>query len=141
MAGVIKSSVRFEVPFYDVDSYRIVWHGNYSKYFELARCKLLDELGYSYPEMEASGFVFPVIEVQIKYVRPLLFKQLVEVEAHLTAWENKLVFKYLITDVETGARLTKGRTQQVALAMPDRITQFRSPDVLRNAVQAYLDAQ
>ncbi|MFK7829754.1 MAG: acyl-CoA thioesterase [Congregibacter sp.] len=138
---MIKTSLRFEVPFYDVDSYRIVWHGNYTKYFELARCKLLDTIGYGYPEMEASGFLFPVIDVQVKYVRPMVFKQLVDVEAKLIAWENKLEFKYLITDVETGERLTRGRTQQVAIAMPDRVTQFRSPDVLRSAVQAYLDAQ
>lgn len=138
---MIKSSVRFEVPFYDVDSYRIVYHGNYLKYFELARCKLLDEIGFSYPEMDASGFVFPVIDVQLKFVRPLVFKQLVDVEAELLTWENKLVFEYLITDVGSGERLTKGRTQQIALSMPDHITQFRSPDVLRDAVQAYLDAR
>lgn len=141
MKAVITSSVRREIPFYDVDSYRIVWHGNYPKYFELARCKLLEDIGYSYAEMEVSGYVFPVIEMQVKYVQPLLFRQVVDIEAQLVGWEDKLVFHYLIRDVDSGKRLTKGRTQQVAIAMPERITQFRSPDALRNAVQAYLDAQ
>jgi len=29
--------IRLEVPFHDVDALRIVWHGHYLKYLELAR--------------------------------------------------------------------------------------------------------
>ncbi|MEM6484268.1 MAG: acyl-CoA thioesterase [Pseudomonadota bacterium] len=137
---MITASVRYEVPFYDVDTYRIVYHGNYPKYFELARCKLLETIGYSYAEMEASGFLFPVIEMQIKYVHPLLFRQVVDIEARLVSWENKLVFRYLISDAEAHTRLTKGMTSQVAISMPERITQFKSPDVLRNAVKHHLES-
>jgi len=32
----INVSYEMEVPFFDVDTYRIVWHGNYPKYFEVA---------------------------------------------------------------------------------------------------------
>jgi len=32
--------VRIEVPFHDLDPAGYVWHGNYAKYLELARCAL-----------------------------------------------------------------------------------------------------
>jgi len=38
----IKASFEMEIPFFDVDTYKIVWHGNYAKYFEIARCELLE---------------------------------------------------------------------------------------------------
>lgn len=127
-----------EVPFFDVDSYRIVWHGNYPKYFEVARCQLLEEIGYPYSKMEESGFFFPVIDLQARYVKPILFRQHIRVTATLKEWENKLVIDYVIHDADNGDKLTKGRTQQVAVLMPDHVTQFQSPAELINNVEAKL---
>ena len=129
-----------EVPFFDVDSYRIVWHGNYPKYFEIARCMLLEEIGFPYQKMEESGFFFPVIDLQTKYVKPILFKQKIQVQATLREWEHKLVIDYLITDLESREKLTKGRTQQVAVKMPEQITQFISPPELVSRIEAKLAA-
>jgi acyl-CoA thioester hydrolase len=41
----ITAETEFTVEFYDVDSMEIVWHGNYVKYLEKARCVLLDHIG------------------------------------------------------------------------------------------------
>lgn len=127
-----------EVPFYDVDSYRIVWHGNYPKYFEVARCQLLEEIGYPYSKMEESGYFFPVIDLQTRYVKPIVFRQQIRITATLKEWEHKLVINYLIHDLKTGERLTKGRTQQVAVSMPDHVTQFQSPAELVSHIEAKL---
>ncbi len=130
-----------EVPFYDVDSYRIVWHGNYPKYFEIARCQLLEEIGFPYERMEQTGFFFPVIDLHSKYVKPLLFKQKIRVTATLKEWEHKLVIDYLISDIQSGEKVTKGRTQQVAVRMPENITQFQSPAELVEKIEARLKEQ
>ena len=45
-----------EIPFHDVDMMEIAWHGHYVKYFEIARCKLLDKIEYNYSQMRDSGF-------------------------------------------------------------------------------------
>ena len=42
------ADVIIEVPFHDVDTMNVVWHGHYLKYFEIARCKLLDQFHYNY---------------------------------------------------------------------------------------------
>jgi acyl-CoA thioester hydrolase len=46
--GVLAAEIDVVVPFFDVDSLEIVWHGHYVKYLEIARCALLDELGHNY---------------------------------------------------------------------------------------------
>ncbi len=127
-----------EVPFFDVDSYRIVWHGNYPKYFEIARCQLLEEIGFPYTKMEETGYFFPVIDLQVRYVKPIVFRQQIKVSAMLKDWEHKLVIDYRIHDAQTGEKLTKARTQQVAVLMPGNITQFQSPQELIDKVTAKL---
>lgn len=136
--STITSSVTFEVPFFDVDSYRIVWHGHYPKYFEVARCKLLDDIGYPYPEMEKSQHFFPVVDLKTRYIKPIRFTQTITVTATLVEWENRLLIDYLISDTESGEKLTKGRTQQVAIKMPDHITLFQSPKELTERVEKKL---
>ena len=138
MAKSISVSIEKEVPFYDVDSYRIVWHGNYPKYFEEARCALLEKIGYDYQQMEASGFFFPVVDLNARYVKPLVFKQKVKIRAQLKQWEHKLLIDYLITDKDSGERLTKGSTTQVAVLMPGNVLQFESPQILISQVETFL---
>jgi acyl-CoA thioester hydrolase len=63
----LTEETEFKVEFYDVDSMDIVWHGNYVKYFEKARCALLDKIGYGYQEMRASGYAFLVTDLRAYY--------------------------------------------------------------------------
>lgn len=125
-----RAAIEIEIPFYDLDPVDIVWHGNYAKYFEQARCVLLDKINYGYNAMRASGYVWPVIELQVRYIKPLVFQQRVRVEALLKEWEYRLKIDYLITDVATGKRLTKGSTVQVAVDSATRELCLVSPRVL-----------
>ncbi|WP_368860434.1 acyl-CoA thioesterase, partial [Klebsiella pneumoniae] len=47
--------VSITVPFHDVDAMEVVWHGNYFRYFEIAREALLDQFDYGYRAMRDSG--------------------------------------------------------------------------------------
>ena len=136
--STLSASFEMQVPFFDVDSYRIVWHGNYPKYFEIARCKLLDMIEYPYSVMEESGYFFPVIDLKTKYIKPLIFEQNVKVTAELKAWKNKLIIDYLIQDIDSNEIVTKAQTTQVAVLMPEKITQFQSPQLLIDNVQKLL---
>ena len=138
MRNPLSAYIVKEVPFYDVDSYRIAWHGCYPKYFEDARCALLDKIGYSYQQMDESDYAFPVIDLKVRYVKPMVFAQKVRVLASMTEWQHRLVINYLITDINSGDRLTKASTTQVAVLMPDKITQFVSPKPLIERVEAFL---
>lgn len=124
------AEVTLRVPFYDLDPVGIVWHGNYAKYFELARCALFDSFDYSYDAMRASGFIWPVIDLHVRYIKSIVFEQEIRVAATLREWEYRLLIDYLITDVRSGRRLTKGRTAQVAVDERTREMCLMSPPVL-----------
>lgn len=131
--------MEYEIPFFDVDSYRIVWHGNYPKYLEMSRCQLLEAIGCPYEFMEQQGYFFPVVDMRIKYVKPLVFKQKVLISSELVEWENRLKINYLIKDTQTGEVLTKAQTYQMAVLMPEQITQYVSPAFLLEKVAQWHD--
>lgn len=131
------ASAEVEVPFHDVDAMQVVWHGHYVKYFELARCALLRRMDYDYPQMQASGYMWPVVECSLKYVRPARYGQRLRVEATLLEHENRLRISYAIYDIASGERLTRGETIQVAIEASSMALQFVSPDILiRNVERA-----
>ncbi len=125
-----QARIEIEIPFYDLDSVSIVWHGNYPKYFELARCALLEKFNYGYSEMRESGYIWPIIDLQIRYIKPLVFKQCIVVDAVLKEWEYRLKIDYLIRDATTQARLTKGSTTQVAVDAKTNELCLMSPTIL-----------
>lgn len=125
-----RASVELDIPFHDVDMMEVAWHGHYARYLEIARCKLFDQIDYNYPQMRASGYAWPVIDMRIRYVQPLLFQQRVRVTAWVAEWENRLRLQYVIEDATSGARLTKAHTDQVAVDMQTREMLLASPAIL-----------
>jgi acyl-CoA thioester hydrolase len=119
-----------EVQFFDLDPMQIVWHGNYVKYLEVARCALLDSVGYNYMQMKESGYMWPVIDLNLRYVASASFGQRIKVHAAIVEWENRLKIDYLITEAVSGKRLTRASTTQVAVDLANGEMLFVSPPVL-----------
>lgn len=135
---LLETSVDINVPFYDVDSMEIVWHGHYVKYFEDARCRLLGELDYNYQAMRASGYAWPVVDLRVKYVKPAQFNRMIRVTARLVEWEVRLKIDYRIIDLESGEVLTKGHSVQVAIDMAKKEMCFATPDIFRSKLEQKL---
>jgi acyl-CoA thioester hydrolase len=124
------AEVEIEIPFHDVDSMLITWHGHYVKYLEIARCELLNKIGFGYVAMSESGYAWPVIDMHLRYPGATRFEQKIIVKATIVEWENRLKIDYIVRDKETGKRLTKASTSQVAVDIKNQEMLFRSPDVL-----------
>ncbi len=128
--ALAEASVVITIPFHDVDMMTYAWHGHYVKYFEIARCELLNVIDYNYQQMQSSGYMWPVIDMRIKYVKPAMFGMEVSVKASLVEYENRLKIDYLIENAQTGERLTKAYTCQVAVDIATQEMCFASPAVL-----------
>ncbi len=115
MTPFLSAEVLHEVPFHDVDSMGVVWHGHYLKYLEIARTALVRRMDLDVPQMEALGCLWPVVECRLKYVGPLRYGQRVRVRADLLEYEHRLKIGYLITDPDSGRVLTRAHTVQVAV--------------------------
>jgi acyl-CoA thioester hydrolase len=124
------AEVEMQVQFFDLDPMHIVWHGNYVKYYEVVRCALLDQIDYNYEKMKASGYAWPVIDMNLRYVAPATFGQRLLLRAEIVEWENRLKIEYMITDAASGKRLNKGSTTQVAVDIDSGEMCFVSPAIL-----------
>jgi len=125
------AEVELSPAFHDLDPMDVVWHGNYLKYLELARCALLQTFDYDYPQMRDSGYLWPVVDLRTKYLRPARFGQRLRVRAELTEWEVRMRIDYLISDADTGEAITRAHTIQVAVDVASGEMCFATPDVFR----------
>ena len=83
-------SVDMEVPFHDVDALRIVWHGHYLKYMEIARTALLRSKGIDAPLLEALGVVLLVAESKVRHTFPLRFAERFRVSAWFSDVDHRV---------------------------------------------------
>ena len=134
----IYAETEITVEFYDLDPLRIVWHGNYLNYFEAGRRALLEKIGYSYDEMEKSGYAFPIIEVSVKYLESLRLKDRARVKAILMEYENRLLIRYEIRNIQTGVLTTKGFSTQMAVDIKSNESCFVCPPILIKKVEDFI---
>ena len=116
---------------------QVAWHGHYVKYMEEARCQLLDLIDYNYYQMEASGYFWPIVDMRIKYVKPLTFKQKVIIKATMTEIEYGLKIDFLFIDKQTGKKLTTAYTKQVAVNRETQDMCLLTPDILKQKIMSY----
>lgn len=125
----------YEIAFFDVDSMDIMWHGHYVKYLELARCAFLEEIHYTYDVMKQKGYGWPIVQLNLKYVKPALFRQKIRIELALVEYESCIRIDYTIRDVATGEKLTQASTTQVAVEIASKEMQLQTPQSWRSAVE------
>lgn len=136
--SLVSSFIDNKVPFYDVDSMRIVWHGHYVKYIEDARCELLDKIGYNYQAMEDSGYLWPIVDMRLKYVASAKFASEIRVYAFLVEYETRMKIAYEIYDIASGKLLNKAHTVQVAVDLHTEEMLYESPLVFVDKIKAML---
>lgn len=74
----MKHTQEIKVYYADTDTYGIVWHGAYVKWFEIGRVELSNMLGVDFIELEAEEVQMPVVELNCRYKSPArLFDELV----------------------------------------------------------------
>ena len=137
----VKNEITFPVEFYDVDTMRVFWHGNYVKYMEKARCALLNSVNFGYLEMEKCGTAFPVVDMKLKYVRSLRFGDTVRVVSYLTEYENCIKIKYEIYNAESGELCTKAESTQMAMSIATSESSIVCPQIFIDNVKKYMEGK
>ena len=86
----------YRVKFYDTDTFGVVHHSNYIRWFETGRVEFLRELGIDLNELMNDGILFPIIEIGAKFHAPARFDDELEIETTaeaLTKAKMKFVYK------------------------------------------------
>jgi YbgC/YbaW family acyl-CoA thioester hydrolase len=89
--------IHYRIPFSETDAMGIVHHSNHPKYLERGRIEFLRLVGTSYKDLTLQGIHFPVLELQIKYKKPLLFDDIITIETKISfLTKTRLNFSYKI---------------------------------------------
>jgi acyl-CoA thioester hydrolase len=68
------------VRYAETDNMGVVYYANYLVWFEVARADLLREVGWTYREMEADGYLLPVLEANCIYRQPARYDDELDVK-------------------------------------------------------------
>ena len=127
--------VTLKVPFYDLDPMQIVWHGNYLKYFDIARSELYDHQGVDlFAFHDKTRYIFPIIRTSVKHIRPLKRGDEFVCRATVKEARTKIVVVFEIRLVKDGTLCARGSTEQVAVREPEMEMEFSIPEEISRAL-------
>lgn len=139
--ALFEHSIRLSIPFHDTDAMQVVWHGNYLKYFEIARDALYAEKGIDLYEFFCRhSYLFPVIRASVKYVQPLRVRDEIICTAYLKEARRKIVMDFAIRRVSDGIICTTGTTEQAAVLFSGSGMDLEIPKEIREALGCGNDA-
>lgn len=103
-----------EIRFNEVDSMGVVWHGHYATYFEDAREEFGRKYGLEYLMMYEKGFFEPLVDLNFKYKKPLIYGMCPEIEiVYRPCDAAKIIFDYEIRDPKTKEIYATGHSIQI----------------------------
>jgi acyl-CoA thioester hydrolase len=102
-------NTNIRVRYAEADPMNVVYYGNYAQYFEVGRVESMRALGLSYKTMEEMGFMLPVVELNIKYLRPAKYDDLLTIKSQIRQLptDHRIQFDQEIYN-EEGKLLTVG---------------------------------
>ncbi len=80
---MLETSTTVRVRYAETDQMNVVYHGNYAQYFEVARAECIRGFGFTYKEMESLGVMMPIVDLQIKFLRPAHYDDLLTIKTTL----------------------------------------------------------
>ena len=105
------------VRFSEVDSMRIVWHGEYIRYFEDGRESSGRQFsGLGYMEMHEAGYFVPMVHVEVDFKSPLAVGDTVIIETrYINSEAAKICFQYVLYRESDMQVVATGESMQVFL--------------------------
>jgi len=110
--NMYEHSTTVRVRYAETDRMDVVYYGNYAMYFEIGRVEAIRHLGVSYKDIEDMGIILPVVELNIKYLRPAKYDDLITIKTQIKTLptDHKIVFDQEVYN-EAGKLLTIGQVK------------------------------
>jgi len=72
--------IKIRVRYGEVDMMGYLYYGYYSFYYEQARVETMRSLGIPYKKMEELGFLLPVVDLRIRFIKPAYYDDIVRIK-------------------------------------------------------------
>jgi acyl-CoA thioester hydrolase len=104
------AETQIRVRYAETDQMGYVYYGNYAMYFEVARVEAMRSSGFSYKGMEDEGVMMPVLESNIRYLKPGKYDELLTIKTRIPTLPGvRIRFEYEVFN-EANELITEGWT-------------------------------
>lgn len=126
---ILSATKIIDIRFNEVDSMGVVWHGHYATFFEDAREEFGRKYGLEYLMMYDKGFFEPLVELNFKYKKPLIYGMSPEIYIEYHPCDAaKIIFDYEIRDPKSKEIFATGRSVQIFMDKTNYQLVLTNPD-------------
>jgi acyl-CoA thioester hydrolase len=128
---------KIRVRYGETDQMGYVYYGHYALFFEVGRVELIRSLGFTYKDLEAEGIALPVLEMNVKYIRPARYDDELDVVTELREIPgSRIRFHY---EIKRGDETLNVATVTLVFIDMKSGRPSRPPEKLINALKHFFD--
>ena len=130
-----ETEVSLRVRYAETDQMGYVYYGNYAMYYEVGRVEALRKIGFSYKSLEEEGVHMPVLSLQIDYLQPAYYDDLLRLQIQIPEMPKaRIYFLYTLFREET---LLSRATTRLAFVSAKTARPLRLPTKLQSLLSPY----
>jgi acyl-CoA thioester hydrolase len=123
----------------ETDQMGYLYYGNYAQYYEIGRVEMLRSLGLTYRSMELEeGIMMPVVAMQVRYIRPALYDELITIKTSLRKAPGKFITFHMELFNEKG-KLINGGTVKLCFVDQKSNRTVPAPSFLTDKLAPYFE--
>ncbi len=136
---MIQHETKIRVRYGETDQMGYLYYGNYAQYYEVGRAELIRSVGITYKSMEEHhGIMMPVTGMNIRYIRPALYDELLTIKTSLRHLPDQFItFHYEIFN-EAG-KLVNGATVRLCFMDINTKRRISTPEYLRKELDHFFN--
>ncbi len=133
MKNISEATVLYQ----DTDSYKVVWHGSYLRWFEEGRYFLCKKIGIDIEELDKQGITFPIVDMHVRYKAPAKIYENIIIETKISEVKTRTVtFGQIIKNKQTDAILITAEFVCVAISAEELKLQKMRDDIYNKFKEA-----
>ncbi len=123
----------------ETDQMGYLYYGNYPQYYEIGRVEMLRSLGLTYKAMEEEqGILMPVVTMNIRYVRPAHYDELLTIRTTLRQLPERFITFHMELFNELG-KLVNGANVKLCFVDAKSGKTIPAPELLVNQLKPYFE--
>lgn len=126
----LEHSLEFRVSYYETDGQARVHHSQYLNFFERGRVELMRFLGHSYRNLEATGLMLVVAEMNVRYLGAAQFDDMLRLTTSVTEARGATIrHAYRLVRADDDSLIVQADSRIACVDREGRVR--RLPDYLR----------
>ena len=135
---MISSENNIQIRYDEVDKMGYVYHGNYAKYYHISRTELMRSIGLSDKKLEGYNIIMPIIELNIKYLKPVYYDDIITIKTLLRRLPDTRMKFYHEVRNEENKLINTASSTVVFVDMETRLP-MRAPEFFRDKLKPYFE--